>query len=102
MTHPNAASNGVVSTSNEFAQIIGFLEGRRVDQTEGLNAMKYSGYVLTPYGNGIKPDYYTMSDEDAWEYFSSRYSSMLAKKKISSMSRLKYEANEYAEKYSEA
>lgn len=94
--HPKAATNNCVSTSNEFAQIIGFLEGKNSSQAEGLRAMRNSGFKLEFVVRG-QSEYYVIDDNDAWEYLSKRYKYMLEKKRISSMERLKYEANEYAE-----
>ncbi|WP_096635793.1 hypothetical protein [Clostridium cochlearium] len=86
-------------TSNEISQIIGFLEGRKAKEGQGLSVMKEMK-SLKCIRRHARSCYYTVTDKETWEYFYERYKNIIDNKKIEDINRLKYEASEYKARYS--
>lgn len=85
-------------TSNEISQIIEFLEGKKVKEGHGLSVMKEMK-SLKCIRRDAKSCYYTVTDQETWEYFYERYKHIIEKKRIEDINRLKYEASEYEARY---
>lgn len=96
--HINNANNFSVITSYEFSDIESYLTSKITKPSSVLPIMKNSRFFPSLEYNEAK-NYYTVSQDEAWKYFSELYPKPIATRKIRDMNDLLYQATNWVQSH---